>query len=424
MARSQRNSKLENRSNRLKLKAGTRHYLNIAEGVALGYRRTKDGYGNWQVRVYMPDGRYQFAALGAADDMLDANGAQVFSFFQAQAAARQQAESMRNPKTAGKQTTVSDAAAEYLDWYQRNRKAFRETKASIDAHILPALGDTPLAALTTQQIKAWHDKLAHKPARVRTAIGRAQQFRAKPTTDEAKRARKSTANRVLVVLKAILNRAFENELVADDTAWRRVRPFERTDEPISRFLTAAESKRLINACSADFRNLVKAALLTGARYSELTRLRASDFNRDTAMLHIRPESKSGKGRYVPLNDEGLVFFSDAQLSKRGSDILFTRSDGKPWGKNHQVRSLNAACDTARIDPAISFHELRHTYASLLAQSGADLLTISKLLGHADTRITARHYAHLCDRTLANAVRAHLPGFGHVPTAKVRAMEHK
>lgn len=69
-------------------------------------------------------------------------------------------------------------------------------------------------------------------------------------------------------------------------------------------------------------------------------------------------------------------------------------------------------------PAVGFHERRHTYASLLAQAGADLLTISKLLGHADTRVTSQHYAHLCDRTLANAVNALLPSFGHQPEDKV------
>jgi len=49
------------------------------------------------------------------------------------------------------------------------------------------------------------------------------------------------------------------------------------------------------------------------------------------------------------------------------------------------------------------------------------LTISKLLGHADTRITSRHYAHLCDKTLANTVRTLLPSFGHKPDTKVRAI---
>jgi integrase len=64
--------------------------------------------------------------------------------------------------------------------------------------------------------------------------------------------------------------------------------------------------------------------------------------------------------------------------------------------------------------------MRHTYASLLAQAGADLLTISKLLGHADTRVTARHYAHLCDA--GNAVETLLPSFGFNNERKVVAIK--
>lgn len=84
-----------------------------------------------------------------------------------------------------------------------------------------------------------------------------------------------------------------------------------------------------------------------------------------------------------------------------------RENGKPWQKNDQQRPMKEACLKSHIEPAIGFHELRHTYASMLAQRGVDLLTISKLLGHADTRITSRHYAHLCDETLRAAV-ARLP----------------
>jgi site-specific recombinase XerD len=61
---------------------------------------------------------------------------------------------------------------------------------------------------------------------------------------------------------------------------------------------------------------------------------------------------------------------------------------------------------------------------LLAQAGADLLTISKLLGHADTRVTARHYAHLCDKTLANAVNALLPSFGAREPTNVQQLRPK
>jgi len=79
------------------------------------------------------------------------------------------------------------------------------------------------------------------------------------------------------------------------------------------------------------------------------------------------------------------------------------------GKNHHIRPLRDACKAAKIRPAVAFHELRHTYASHLAQAGVDLLTISKLFGHSDTRITSKHYAHQADKTLVAAV-TRLPSF--------------
>jgi integrase len=91
--------------------------------------------------------------------------------------------------------------------------------------------------------------------------------------------------------------------------------------------------------------------------------------------------------------------------------MFLRSDGEPWGASHQQRPLNRACEIAGIDPAVSFHVLRHTYGSLLAMRGVPLQVIAEALGHADTRITSRHYAHLMPSYVADTIRKHLPSFG-------------
>ena len=73
---------------------------------------------------------------------------------------------------------------------------------------------------------------------------------------------------------------------------------------------------------------------------------------------------------------------DAHILPIFGKILVTHITTK-FVKNNHVISLLEACKMAKIEPSISFHELRHTYASMLAQLGVDLLTISKLLGHAD-----------------------------------------
>ncbi len=415
MARASRDARLETRTSRLKLARGKRFFAPVTDNLSLCYRRTADGYGTWAARIRdAVSGRESLAKLGAADDHADADGQAILTYRQAQEKCREQFKAIA---TNGKPVTVSDAATRYLTWYREHRKAFRETEATINAHILPVFGERLVSDLRTPEIRAWLERIGTKAARKRTAIGRKQQFRDKPASEDAKRARKSTANRVLTVLKAILNRAFEDEFVSDNSPWRRVKPFENADEPIVRFLTEDESKRLINACRSDLRQMVKAALLTGARYSELAGLTVANVNIGTGSVFIQP-SKSGRGRHVPLSPAGLDFFKSATAGKIGSDLVFVKADGSQWAKNHHVRLLADACRIAKITPAIGFHEARHTYASLLAQAGADLLTISKLLGHADTRITSRHYAHLCDRTLANAVNTLLPSFGHQNEAKV------
>jgi integrase len=321
---------------------------------------------------------------------------------------------------------VSDAIEDYLAWFKEHRRSGDATKAAIYAHIMAPLGDRPVAELTATDLKAWRDKLARQRPRKRTRKGKAQAHREEreqitpEQREEDKRARRATANRVLAILKALLNKAFEDGKARSDSEWRRVKPFPKVDIPRVRFLAEAEAVRLVNGCSAEFRPLFRAALLTGARYGELTRMAVGDFNPDTGQVFVTP-SKSGKSRHIPLNAAGIELFSTLCVGRPAGTLIFTRADGERWGKNHQQRPLMEACKRAKIMPPLRFHEARHSYASALAQAGADLLTISKLLGHADTRITSRHYAHLCDRTLANAVNKLLPTFGAAEATNVAAI---
>ena len=409
MAGARKDSRLGTRTARSDLKAQHQAYwLNIAEGVALGYRRGPQG-GSWYCRVYEGAGKYRQDYIAGADDHIDANGETVLTFYQAQERARQLARQREKQRGIGikADATVKQAAERYLDWFRQHRKAVRETEHVIRVHILPALGDKKLDALTTPQLRTWLEGLAAQRAKLRSSKGKPK-YRPAPKTADEKRARRSTANRILNVLKAILNRAFEQGMVASDAAWRKVKPFPKADEARIRFLTDTEATRLVNACPSELRMLVRAALLTGARYSELTDLAVRDVNLRTRQIYIA-RSKSGSPRHVPLNPEGVELFRKAIAGKTGDALVFARPDGEPWGKNHQVRPLIEASQAAKIIPPISFHELRHTYASHLAQAGVDLLTISKLLGHADTRITSKHYAHLADKTLAAAVTK-LPSF--------------
>ncbi len=150
--------------------------------------------------------------------------------------------------------------------------------------------------------------------------------------------------------------------------------------------------------------------MTGCRYGELIALRVSDYHPGSGTVHIRT-SKNGRGRHVPLNEEGQRLFERLTTGRSDDGITLLRANGQPWLRSQQFRRLREACRIAKIVPPISFHDLRHTYASILAMRGVSLQVIAEALGHTDTRMTSRHYAHLIPSYVADTIRAHLPAFG-------------
>jgi integrase len=323
--------------------------------------------------------------------------------------------------------TIADAMADYLKAYERRGgKAAYDIRRVAETHILPALGTTTVAKLTARKITDWHQGLAEKRARVRTKAGRKQNYRKADTGSDAIRSRRATANRILTVLKAVLNHAWKAGHVASDDAWRRVKPFKGVETARVRYLSEAECVRLVNACEPAFRDLVRGALLTGCRYSELAALRVADFNADAGIVTVR-ESKAGKPRHVILTDEGQRLFTTLSAGKLGDDPIFTRRSGGRWGKSHQMRPILEACHRAKIKPAISFHVLRHTHGSALAMHGVPMGVIAEQLGHADTRMTEKHYAHLAPSYVAETIRGHFPTLGitgdtNIATMKPRKQE--
>jgi integrase len=87
------------------------------------------------------------------------------------------------------------------------------------------------------------------------------------------------------------------------------------------------------------------------------------------------------------------------------------TDGGKWGASHQIRPMVEASKRAKIAPAVSFHVLRHTHGSALAMRGVPMAVIAEQLGHADTRMTEKHYAHLSGGYVADTIRAHFPTLG-------------
>jgi integrase len=213
--------------------------------------------------------------------------------------------------------------------------------------------------------------------------------------EETQRKRRSSVNRVITTFKAALNLALENHLreLSTSDEWRLgLKPFRKVDAPRVQWLKADEISRFLKACDPDFQQLVAAGLYTGARYSELARAQVAHLDIQYGSLYV-PQSKSGQPRTIHLNKKAVIFFTRLATGKRGSDLLLTKADGSEWGKAHQSRRMRLACESAGV-PVMGFHQLRHSYASIAVQNGLPLQILALNLGHVDTRMVERHYAHL------------------------------
>lgn len=425
MARTVRDTNLQSREARLRLKSQRKPYWRLLEaGLHVGYRRVKDGGGTWVVRRFVGDGKYKETKIGTADDLQDADGVAIKSFSDAQAAARDwwRGEQRKDAGHApGGPYTIAQALEDYfLERERKGSKGLRKDMAAARLRILPALGEIEVSKLTTRRLREWQAGLVKAPKL--TKAGRFWNERIARPVDmsdaDAVRARRATSNRTLAILKAALNHAYAESYVASDDAWRKLKPLRGTVAAIVRWLSDDEARRLVNACDGAFRDLVRGALVTGCRYGELGRMRIHDFNQDARTITVRV-SKSGTHRHVVLTDEGAALFTQLTAGKSGRDLIFTHGDGRPWGPSHQQYPLEAASERAKIEPAVTFHVLRHTYASRLAMKGVPMAVIGAQLGHAPgSPITARHYAHLAPSYVADTVRAALPALGIVEPSNI------
>ncbi len=308
--------------------------------------------------------------------------------------------------------TVADAMDAYLQFLSNDGRAsytVRDARYRDQAFIRPTLGSTEVAALTAEMLRQWRDNLAQIPARVRTKKGSAQVHR-KIADVDGHRARRSSANRIWGLLRAALNHAFRDGKASSDVEWRKVKPFKKVDSARVRYLTIAEARRLINAAEKGFRLLVQAALQTGARYGELSRLTVGDFNPDVGIVSIQ-QSKSGSARHVVLTDEGIKFFRRVCSGRASDEIMLCKANGSYWGFAHQIRPMEDTVERGKVEPPISFHGLRHTWASHAVMNGMPLIVVARNLGHVDTRMVEKHYGHLAPSYVANAVRQSAPRFG-------------
>ena len=423
MARQPRSGKIDSRTARLKLTARKQAYWHrMNPGLFLGYRRNGKLAGVWICRQKVTgQKRYEEKRLGTADDFLDANGTSILDFQQAHRKALESISAYeRDPKQEAVFLTVDKALQNYFDWYCGSRAPDKCRHMASKLNLIKASAafkDKLCSELTSREIEKWHHAIVkqktfrghgRKGKKTERVIPNAEA----PGYRDFLRRRKCTANSYLSILKSALNRAWRQGAIRSNDSWARVRPFPNVSEARIRFLSLDEIGRLLNSTPLPFGNLVRAALLTGARYGELTGLRVSDYLPDSQTVHFPAAiTKNGKSRAVPLTAEGTAFFDGIAAGRKPDEALFLKVGGTTWVRSEQGPHMRRACKAALIEPAIGFHILRHSYASLLVQNGTPLQVVTAALGHSDGRITEKHYAHLAPSFVADTVRANLPVFG-------------
>ncbi len=209
----------------------------------------------------------------------------------------------------------------------------------------------------------------------------------------------ATLNRVRARLSSMMNKAIAWGYRIDNpvSGVERLREETKGD----RFLHRHEYEALLKVCDPELRALVEVATNTGARQNELMSLRWSDVDLELGFMTVRPEnSKTSEGRRIPLN-------SDAQ---EALDTLGPNGEGRvfPWvtfPRKRWIKIVKAVGWDKTEVPRLTgwrFHDLRHTCASWLVQSGIPIVQIARILGH-KTLATTLRYSHLCDSTLVDAL---------------------
>jgi integrase len=314
----------------------------------------------------------------------------------------------------------SETLSEYASrWIERRNPArspggrgrlapstFEGYRVNIRLHVLPRLGERPLASLRTEDV----DELI-------AAL-------------EAEGKAPGTVRNVIVPLRKMLADAVRQGLLlmnpaagadlppAQDFVGKEIPP-AHTDAIRSALLELAPTDPLRNEPDQLYVHLFDVALGTGLRLGELRALRFADVDRDRRLVRVerayslrdvrRPKTDAGI-RSVPLFpsvDVALRALA-ARALERGryapESLFFATDRGTPLHpSNFNRRTWQPALRQAGLAEAgYRFHDLRHTCVSRLVAAGADVKLVQAVAGHANPLITLKRYSHLLDARITEA----------------------
>ncbi len=444
MPRLIQDARISTRDARYKLPVAREPYWReLVPGTAVGYYKGARDAG-WFVRQ-RSGGRYLKQRIGTPDDTQAADGEIVLNYRQAveRATGLQLEARVPQPRHYSDGQTLDAVLADYLREHLAGKGSEDFARLAIARHVTKdgkGIGTRLVTALDASALREWHKAVAATPParRAQSAATLANRLRTKnerrkSEADPAKaydmadpaniRARRSSANRILSIVKAALTFAWRNERLPSDlsTFWMKVAPFALGEDPTPRMLERDEITRLLGAAGDDLRDLLSGALMTGARYGDLCRLQVRDYLADERMVRIA-QSKTGKTLLQPLTPEGVRIFDRLTAGRAGAALVFTRADGSAWGPGDAARPMAAAVASAKLEN-VTFKTTRATYGKLLLQATMDIELVAKALGHSDSRITRKHYAQYLPSELARGI-AKLPALGFETDNKVSRIGKK
>lgn len=214
----------------------------------------------------------------------------------------------------------------------------------------------------------------------------------------------ATVNRYLSIVKAAMTKASEWDMITEERlkSIRKIKPLKGEVKRL-RYLSTDEIQSLLNACDKHLYPIVFTALNTGMRKGEILSLRWNQIDLKNGLILLENDTKNKERREIPMNDALKNIFIQLFTKRRlDTEYVFVNPETGIRFANVK-RSFNTAVKKAGIRD-FHFHDLRHTFASQLIMSGADLKTVQELLGHKDIRQTLR-YSHLSQAHRKQAVKA-------------------
>jgi integrase len=429
VAKSVRDSRLDSRTARAKLKpSGKPYFRSLGPNLHLGYRKGKHA-GKWVMRRYLGDEKYSVETVGAADDFADADGAAVLTFHQAQARIREHAQTLVEAariSTLGPSITVRDAIEQYLTAREKreakdlgDKGLKRDARSRLIKHVLDAdekLSAKPLATLADSDLSDWRKSLKMAP-------GSAQR-----TVNDFKAALNAAARGAKARLPATIRDTIKDGLatsIAIPSVAREARVLPDAD--VRALISATWAVDAEGGWGGDLARIVLVLAATGARFSQVIRMTVGDVQAAQKRLMI-PVSRKGRGVKqathigVRVGDDVLAALMKATAGRKGSEPLFLRphwqqvavsrwerADRGPWFAAAELtRPWGAIVSKAGLAASTIPYALRHSSIVRGLRAGLPVRLVAALHDTSSAMIEKHYSAFIVDAMDELAARAVVP----------------